>query len=211
MRTVFASHWGIDGLKPYMRYSLAGGYQSNGENGSGSDYCIKASDGYRAIARVSTPRFVQAMEGWMGSPGHRRNILGRWHKKVNIGLAWDRYNFLAYQHFEGDYVEYDELPSIEDGHSELIRAEPRTGRDSTATETSAYRFTMIQPPHALTRGQVTRTYCYGSGLQIAALLRKPLTGRSVLRRQTVMLQSHTTPVRIHTMFPQTHPWPTLTR
>ena len=28
----FGSHWGIDGLKPYMRYSLAGGYQSNGEN-----------------------------------------------------------------------------------------------------------------------------------------------------------------------------------
>ena len=40
----FASHWGIDGLKPYMRYSLAGGYQSNSENGSGSDYCIKEND-----------------------------------------------------------------------------------------------------------------------------------------------------------------------
>ena len=38
-----SSHWGIDGLKPYMRYSLAGGYQSNGENGSGLDYCIKAT------------------------------------------------------------------------------------------------------------------------------------------------------------------------
>ena len=40
-------HWGVDGLKPYMRYSLAGGYHSNGENGSGLDYCIKAS---KAIA-----------------------------------------------------------------------------------------------------------------------------------------------------------------
>ncbi len=45
----FSSHWGVDGLKPYMRYSLAGGYQSNGENGSGLDYCIKASDRYRAL------------------------------------------------------------------------------------------------------------------------------------------------------------------
>ena len=26
------SHWGTDGLKPYQRYSLAGGYQTNGEN-----------------------------------------------------------------------------------------------------------------------------------------------------------------------------------
>ena len=37
----FSSHWGIDGLKPYMRYSLAGGYQANGENVHGSDYCIE--------------------------------------------------------------------------------------------------------------------------------------------------------------------------
>ena len=27
----FSSHWGLHGLKPYMRYSLAGGYQSSGE------------------------------------------------------------------------------------------------------------------------------------------------------------------------------------
>ena len=45
LENCFSSHWGVDGLKPYMRYSLAGGYQSNGENGSGLDYCIKASDG----------------------------------------------------------------------------------------------------------------------------------------------------------------------
>ena len=31
------------------------------------------------------------------------------------------------------------------------------------------------PPHALTRGQVSRTYCYDNGLQIAAF-RYPLTG-----------------------------------
>ena len=57
-----------------MRYSLAGGYQSNGENGSGSDYCIKASDGYRAIRSINA-EIREAMEGWMDSPGHRRNIL----------------------------------------------------------------------------------------------------------------------------------------
>ena len=45
----FSSHWGLDGLKPYMRYSLAGGYQSNGENWYGSDYCIRASDRYSGL------------------------------------------------------------------------------------------------------------------------------------------------------------------
>lgn len=101
----FSSHWGIEGLKPYMRYSLAGGYQSNGENGSGLDYCIKASDGYRANGSIEQ-EIRQTMGGWMSSPGHRQNILDPGHKRVNIGIAWDRYNTAIYQHFEGDYVEF---------------------------------------------------------------------------------------------------------
>ncbi len=171
LENCFASHWGIDGLKPYMRYSLAGGYQSNGENGSGSDYCIKASDGYRAIQSINT-EIRQAMEGWMDSLGHRSNILDRWHKKVNIGLAWDRYNFLAYQHFEGDYVEYDELPSIENG---VLRISGRTknGARFDQDRDLGLQIYYDPPTHPLTRGQITRTYCYDNGLQIAAL-REPL-------------------------------------
>ena len=171
----FASHWGVDGLKPYMRYSLAGGYQSNGENVSGLDYCIRWSDWYRAIGGINQ-EIKETMEGWMSSPGHRRNILDKWHKKVNIGLAWDRYNFKAIQHFEGDYVEYDRLPGIEDGVLSF------DGRAKNGVTFRGDRDLGVQiyydaPPHALTRGQVIRTYCYGSGLQIAAL-RPPLSGNS---------------------------------
>ena len=110
----FSGHWGADGLKPYMRYSLAGGYQTNSENGSGSDYCIRASDRYRAFGNIEA-EIREMMEGWMNSPGHRRNILGKWHRKVNIGLAWDRYNMVGYQHFEGGFVQYDQLPEIMNG------------------------------------------------------------------------------------------------
>ena len=53
-RNCTGGHWGVDGLKPYMRYSLAGGYHSNGENGSGLDYCIKASDGYRGLDSIES-------------------------------------------------------------------------------------------------------------------------------------------------------------
>ena len=67
LQTCFASHWGLDGLKPYMRYSLAGGYQSNGENGSGSDYCIRSSDGYRRIGSIDQ-EIRETMEGWDGQP-----------------------------------------------------------------------------------------------------------------------------------------------
>ena len=166
-------HWGVDGLKPYMRYSLAGGYQSNGENGSGLDYCIRSSDGYRGLESVEAEIRV-AMEGLMNSPGHRRNILDKWHKKVNIGLAWDWYNFVGIQHFEGGYVEYNVLPKIVDGELFVSGHAINELRFSDSDELGLQLF-YDPPPHPLTRGQVSRTYCYSRGLQIAAF-RYRLTG-----------------------------------
>ena len=173
MASCTGSHWGVDGLKPYMRYSLAGGYHSNGENWYGRNYCIKASDGYRTLG--TTPSEIRDMMDWlMNSPGHRRNILDKWHKKVNIGLAWDRYNFGGLQHFEGGYVEFDVLPNIADGQLSF------SGRAINELHFSDKKELELQlfydpPPHALTRGQVSRTYCYDGGLKIAAF-RYSLTG-----------------------------------
>ena len=169
----FSSHWGVDGLKPYMRYSLAGGYQSNGENGSGRDYCIKASDGYLGLRGIRS-EIQETMESLMNSSGHRRNILHRWHKKVNIGLAWDSYNFSAYQHFEGGYVEFDELPEIANDVLSFSGHAINELRFSDKSELGLQLY-YDPPPHPLTRGQVSRTYCYDTGLQIAGF-RYPLTG-----------------------------------
>ena len=168
-----SSHWGVDGLKPYMRYSLAGGYQSNGENGLGSSYCITASEGYRAIGSIDV-EISDGMESWMDSAGHRRNILDPWHKKVNIGLAWDRYNFVAAQHFEGDYVEYKELPVIENG---VLTMSGTVRHGGTFEEDSdlGVQIYFDPPPYSLTRGQVSRTYCYDAGRPVTGL-RPPLTG-----------------------------------
>ncbi len=167
----FSSHWGLDGLKPYMRYSLAGGYQSNGENGSGSDYCVTVSDGYRAIRDIRQ-EIREAMEGWMESPGHRSNILRPKHRKVNVGIAWDRYNFVAYQHFEGDYVGYDQVPLIQDGILTMTGT-LKNGAGFAEKRDLGVQIYYDPPPHKLTRGQVSRTYCSDSGLNIASL-REPL-------------------------------------
>ena len=169
----FSSHWGVDGLKPYMRYSLAGGYQSNGENGSGRDYCIRASDGYRGLGSIEA-EIRETVEGLMNSSGHRSNILDKWHKKVNIGLAWDRYNIFAYQHFEGGYVEFDVLPRIADGNLTMSGRAINELLFSDKAELGLQLY-YDPPPDALTRGQVSRTYCYNLGLKIAAF-RYPLTG-----------------------------------
>ena len=169
----FSSHWSLDGLKPYMRYTLAGGRQSNAENGSGLDYCIKESDGYR---QNGTPpqEIRQTMTGLMNSPGHRSNILRPSHRKVNIGLAWDPYNFKAVQHFEGGHVEYSQPPAIRNGILSMS-GQTKNGAEARDEEDIGFQVSHDPPPHPLTQGQVSRTYCYGPGLPVA-LLRMPLTG-----------------------------------
>ena len=62
---------------------------------------------------------ADTVEGWLGSPGHRETMLSPEYRKVNVGLAWDRNVFKAIQHFEGDYVEMNKFPVIEDGVLEL--------------------------------------------------------------------------------------------
>ena len=171
----FSSHWGIDGLKPYMRYSLAGGYQSNGENGHGLDYCISAADGYRANDSIRQ-EIESAMDGWMSSPGHRRNILDPQHQQVNVGMAWDRYNTVMYQHFEGNYVEFDRLPAISNGVLSFSGTTKNGVRFSQERDLGAQIY-YDPPPHTLTRGQVARTYCYANGRMVAGL-RPPLSGNS---------------------------------
>ena len=173
LENCFSSHWGIDGLKPYMRYSLAGGYQSNGENGSGLDYCIKASDGYTGVGAIRQA-IQQVMNSWMNSSGHRRNLLDPSHRKVNIGIAWDRYNTLMYQHFEGDYVEYDRLPTIANGILSLSGTTKNGVRFGENRDLGIHIY-HDATPHELTGGQLARTYCYDNG-RLVASLRWPVTG-----------------------------------
>ena len=185
-----SSHWGVDGLKPYMRYSLAGGYQSNAENGHGLDYCITRNDNYRAIQDIDR-NIREAVVGWMESPGHRDNILNMWHKKVNIGLAWDTYNFVSYQHFEGDYVEYEAPPRI-DGGQLVMEGKTKNGIVISRPRDLAVQVFFDPPPQILTRGQLSRTYCYGSGVQVAAL-REPLRGRQFWPTNTFNYNRKTCP------------------
>lgn len=185
----FAAHWGMDGLKPYMRYTLTGGYQSNAENVSGLDYCIKPSDNFRLNASVEVA-MDEAMEGLMGSPGHRRNILNPTHRQVNIGLAWDGfrrnetrfYNINVVQHFEGDYVEYHQPPAIENGVLTLA-GNTRNGARFAQKNDLGVTIFYDQPPHQLTGGQLASTYCSDAGQRIAAL-RPPLLPRQYYLEDT---------------------------
>ena len=170
MEGCFASHWSADGLKPYMRYSLAGGYQSNGENISGLGYCFTEKDNFLAIHSIEQ-EMRDAMQSWMASQGHRKNILDPWHRKVNIGVAWNQYNSTLVQHFEGDYVEYSRMPSLVDG---TLSFSGRTRNGAKVAEGLKVSLRYDLPPHGLSRAQLAWTYCYDTGRIVASF--RPLLG-----------------------------------
>ena len=161
------SHWGSDGLKPYMRYNIAGGYQSNSENFYGTDYCITVDDGIPTLDAIED-EIRERMAGWVESPEHKLNILDPTHKKVNIGLAWDNYNIVAAQHFEGDYVHFEHSPAIENG---VLNFTGEFKNEAVVDNGEDLRVQIYfdQSPHPLTRGQLARTYCYDIGNLIAGL------------------------------------------
>ncbi len=177
LKYCFTSHWGKDGLKPYMRYTLAGGYHSNAENASGtiaSGRCISAE--YRYPSNRNINREVkETMQGWMESLGHRRNILHPHHRKVSIGIAYDRNSITMYQHFEGDYVEYERKPSITNGILDLS-GKTRNGTGFTENRDLKASIYYDPPPRELSLAQLIRTHCYSNGTQIAGLRPPPRTG-----------------------------------
>ena len=192
-------HWGTDGLKPYMRYSLAGGGQANGENVSGLHYCIRPEEGYRAITadwQVSD-KIREAVLSWMDSPGHRDTMLNPHYQKLNVGLAWDRYNFTAVQQFEGDYIEFDIRPRIANGFLSMDGKTKQGLRFERAADLGVSIY-YDPPPQPLTRGQLALAYCSDSGIQVAAL-RHPLppgwswNGDSFFKNSTACLDPYDVP------------------
>ena len=116
----FLSHWGTDGLKPYMRYTLEGGVNYNIENSAYTGWYDKSENPDRYVAldvKVALQKLEYAMmyddagSAW----GHRENILNKWHKKVNIGIAYDGHRLAFVQDFEGDYVQFNQAPALLQG------------------------------------------------------------------------------------------------
>lgn len=96
-RHVFFSHWGTDGSKPYMRYTLAGGKGAVAENiaaylrGSPSDLktALKALE--------FDMMYDDAASNW----GHRDNILNPFHNEVSIGISHGN----GQLHFVEDFID----------------------------------------------------------------------------------------------------------
>ena len=162
------SHWGTDGLKPYMRYSLAGGYQVNGENISRHNEC-GLTDTWLSWNAEPTEMVTDTVEGWLDSPGHRETMLYPSYSKVNIGLAWDRNTFKAVQHFEGDFVTFILMPAIQDAELSMAGYLNR-GHEFHGRHPLMALIVYDQEPRRLTKEHLAQTSCYSHGEIIAVLI-----------------------------------------
>ena len=184
LENCITGHWALDGTTAEMRYALAGGQQINGENVSGINYCIQPWENFTRIVNPAQP-LQRSMRGLMDSPGHRATILKPEYWKVNLGIAWDDYNMVVVQQFEGDYVRFSQVPHLQ---SSSLVMEGSTINGATATNGQG-KFKVdiyYHPISPLTAGQVSRAYCLDLGEYIATLIEPAPQGYSYNQTQGVI-------------------------
>ena len=98
----FFSHWGTDGSKPYMRYTLAGGKGAVAENIAaylqGSPSNLKTA--------LKDLEFNMMYQDSASNWGHRDNILNPFHNEVSIGISQDNNRLYFVEDFIDDYVHW---------------------------------------------------------------------------------------------------------
>jgi hypothetical protein len=160
-----SSHWGMNGLKPYMRYTLAGGVNYDAENGFMTE-TIWIGGRDPSYRRDPKEMLEEAQEGLMASPGHRKNILDKWHKKVNLGIAYDEGRLDLVQQFEGDYIDFSKLPSIS-GNILSMAGKVNLG---IIENIALYYDTLPQPLSPEQLDAPPYDYAYGLGEDIGTIL-----------------------------------------
>lgn len=169
----YSAHWDLWGLKPLYRYALTGGDQYTAENGSGINYCPKASENYRVKQLASWEDEVRkTVAGWISSPGHHQNLIDPRHTVLHAGIAIGKYHTNMVQVFSGEHVAWEQRPKI----NGTILTAAGSIRDAYYDEDDDYVLATIEyhpPTQLLTRGQLAGTYCLETDIRVGALL-KPL-------------------------------------
>lgn len=102
----YISHWGLDGMKPQERYTLAGGKDAVEENESVS---LWLEGGFRGISKDDLYSLVSEHEKAMvnekpPADGHRKNILDPHHTGVGVAIAVGTYGVAMAQEFTNHYA-----------------------------------------------------------------------------------------------------------
>ena len=190
----YFGHWWADGRKPYMVYTQTGGtsYVSENVATSGWTYGEWAANGCNtSYVRCEVPAPKEAITdhqwGMMyddahAAWGHRDNILGTYHRAVNIGIGFNGLRMTFVQHFEGGAVQADGPPILDqNGKLCLSLSKRETGIDVGAVSIA---YDPLPTPKTPTQIDALNRYCTGGGVTVhcpefdaATILEPPLPGR----------------------------------
>lgn len=140
----FASHWGRDGLKPYQRYSFAGGTDATQENVSAADntWSNKMSDLKQDTSYLHL-RFYQEQPP---NDGHRQTILAPQHTHVGFGIAVEKLRLRLVELFVARYVEVGETPRVAKPKSVVRFAAKMLKRDHSLSHVEVFYEPLPKPP-----------------------------------------------------------------
>ncbi len=99
----FANHWGRDGLKPYQRYSFAGGIDATEENISAADNTWSSQ--LKDLTQDTAYLHVRLYGEKPPNDGHRKAILGYQHTHVGFGVGLDDLRLRVVEIYVAKYVE----------------------------------------------------------------------------------------------------------
>jgi uncharacterized protein YkwD len=128
LRNGYLSHWDLNGYKPYMRYTLAGGQGAVGENCAweGQTGGTVSMDVEATLKDLEWGMmYNDSASNW----GHRDDILDPLHNKVSIGIAYDSNNVYFVEDFENDYVSWSQLSL---SNNQVTMAGTLEGQESTS-------------------------------------------------------------------------------
>jgi hypothetical protein len=149
LKNGYFSHWDMNGYKPYMRYTLAGGEGAVAENCAwqGLTGNIFGVDVKSALSSMESSMMNDdAASNW----GHRDNILNALHNKVSIGIAYDNHNVYLVQDFEDDYVSWSQLS---DNSNQVTISGTINGQQSSIQQISIF----YDNPTPLTASQLSQS------------------------------------------------------
>ncbi|HSE34011.1 MAG TPA: CAP domain-containing protein [Pyrinomonadaceae bacterium] len=101
----YASHWNRDGLKPYQRYSFAGGFHATQENISAADntWSMQLKD----LLQDTSYLHLRLYNETPPNDGHRKAILAPQQTHVGFGVAVDELRLRVVELFVAKHVDLD--------------------------------------------------------------------------------------------------------
>ena len=167
----YASHWDEGGLKPYMRYALAGGVHESAEIWVGTtSFCV--SDGPARIVSADDVMSLasDAVARWSASVEHTRAMTSPDMGAVSVGLAYDERNWRVVAVLETSLLEPGGPVARVEPSGRIVAA----GRFTEAAAAAGYRLAVVEvrydsSPAPIGAGTLARTSFYTHGRLLMVL------------------------------------------